>query len=349
MQRHPKHVEGGLPEDHLPSQRSDSGASSSLQDASSSPFLFAVPYLEKLAPAVALASTALDALTPAWLWLEPRVALCLSFWRQHRLNDLLPALAGLFLVFFGGYFVTLVAAVEAFRCGGYEATQRHVATLADQTRAAREASARDDSLDLDHDGVADVRRLNRRQLLSRKLLVVLRAVDPQVFSGALAGVYAGCLAVVAALRVRFARTVSLGIALGDIAQASLGPAAAPVVEKMLPKDYSKWVPVVVGYLFRLGGVSLAWVFERVVGAWHAAARGAQMFTRGFVVFLESRKIIPDVDETGPVFVGLATALAVLGFYVQASGLFMGPPFPFNVLLLPASLAEWLLVSAVGSA
>lgn len=46
--------------------------------------------------------------------------------------------------------------------------------------------------------------------------VMLRAVEPAQLHDALGGLYVGFLAVVAALRLQFARAIALGASIGDI-------------------------------------------------------------------------------------------------------------------------------------
>jgi hypothetical protein len=54
------------------------------------------------------------------------------------------------------------------------------------------------------------------QLVWRKVDVGLRAVEPAQLQEALGGLYMGFLAVVAALRLQFARAIALGASIGDI-------------------------------------------------------------------------------------------------------------------------------------
>jgi hypothetical protein len=191
-----------------------------------------------------------------------------------------------------------------------------------------------------------VYQISGKDLLSRKISVVLRSIDPVEIQTGLHGIWSGLLAVIATLKMRFAQGMTLGVSIGDVACASIGPHLARALARAAPSQ-EKWAPVVAKWVLRTMAVSMALFFFRVVTSFHAAVRGAQLFTRGLVVYLEKRKIIPDVDETGPIFVAISFVLAMTGFWWQVSSLFT-VPFPFNLLLLPLSIAESLLVMAMGN-
>lgn len=65
------------------------------------------------------------------------------------------------------------------------------------------------------------------------------------------------VAVVAALKLRFARAVALGNSLGDIAAGPVKRIVAPVLRFVLPQDYKKWAGPVVGTY--LDGIHTLWV------------------------------------------------------------------------------------------
>ena len=66
-----------------------------------------------------------------------------SILKPFRLDLLLPAFMGLIICFFGGSFVTTIAAVEAFRIVGYDSTLQCIRDLSDEFNAILEASKKD--------------------------------------------------------------------------------------------------------------------------------------------------------------------------------------------------------------
>ena len=155
------------------------------------------PYLDKATPALVAVGNLIDIVEPyffaavaylkhVWLILQP-----------YHPQEFLPAIAGFVLVFFGGNFFTLCAAIEAYRLVGFDDTKRALENIVHSYRLAREASKKDDELDEDGDGVADVKQINNKQLVMRKAAVVAKAVDPELVAEALTAIYGGLMAVVA--------------------------------------------------------------------------------------------------------------------------------------------------------
>jgi hypothetical protein len=70
------------------------------------------------------------------------------------------AIIGLIICFFGGLYPTLFAAAEAFRLCGWERTQGAIMDIYTETVTILEQSKKDDELDEDGDGVADVNDLS---------------------------------------------------------------------------------------------------------------------------------------------------------------------------------------------
>ncbi len=104
----------------------------------------------------------------------------------------------------------------------------------------------DDSRDDDNDGVPDVQQIDAKDLVTRKTLLFLKVtlsylshftfsqtVDPHRFTAAISGIQSGFLAVVAALKVQFAKVTPslLSLLFIDILQAiTLGNAIAEILE-----------------------------------------------------------------------------------------------------------------------
>ena len=245
------------------------------------------------------------------------------------------------LVFFGGNFFTLCAAVEAYRIVGFDDTKLALGKLYRSYKVAREASAKDDEVDEDGDGVADVKQIDKKELVLRKLGVVAKAVDPELVADAVSAINIGLMAVVATLRVKFAQCVTLGVSVGDIAHNLASTHLEPVLFELVPQDYKKWVSPSVKYGCKLAGVSLAWTLQMTISAFHSSSRGAQLFARGTLSYVVRHKYLKPsaVDEKGKVFNLFIVVFGFVGFWSQFwSGFNL--PFPLNILLLPVRLAEW---------
>lgn len=121
--------------------------------------------------------------------------------------DLLQAVLGLGLCFFGGGYCTSIAAVEAFALTGWPTTRAALVDVYEEAQLVYNASEEDDKKDDDRNGVADVRELNHPQaLVQRKLRIAAAAVrNPQKLAVAMGGLWSGWLAVQGVLRIQVYR------------------------------------------------------------------------------------------------------------------------------------------------
>eukprot|EP00388_Colpodella_angusta_P040050 GDKK01049085.1.p1 GENE.GDKK01049085.1~~GDKK01049085.1.p1 ORF type:complete len:127 (+),score=16.44 GDKK01049085.1:1-381(+) len=111
-------------------------------------------------------------------------------------------------------------------------------------------------------------------------------------------------------------------------------------------DLKAWAPIAADYSFRLIGVIVAWWLSRLITAFHAAVRGADMFVTQAVAIMHKKGYLsPEITVESPQISAFVGLIAFLGFYWQLSNGF-GIPFPLNVLLLPFTIAEWVLSTFV---
>jgi hypothetical protein len=265
--------------------------------------------------------------------------------RPYRLELLLPGICGLIMCFFGGSFLTLIAAVEAYRMCGYESTMICVNQLIEDFQKVADASKKDDERDDNNDGVKDVQQVAHRDLVKRKALLFLRTINPDRITAALTGINAGFLAVVATLKMKFAMTITLGNAIGGAVEPMAERYVLPVMERIMPADYKHWARPILQYSIRTTAVSVAWCVQRVISAFHSALRGGLMFSRNILEYLSAMGIYHLNHEETCVDELAGYGVALLGLLFQLSRGF-SLPFPLNLLLFPFTLIEYFLVWAV---
>jgi hypothetical protein len=167
------------------------------------------PYLKKVSPAVLQLIDLIEKLTPI---VEKLYAKAMELWAKiepYKPHLLAPAFMGFVMCFFGGSFLTLIAAVEAFNMCGYESTLACINMLIEDFQIVIKENEKDDKVDKDGDGVADVLQVSNTKLLTRKTLLLLKVVDPNRITLALSGITAGGMAVVAALKLRVSSQYNL--------------------------------------------------------------------------------------------------------------------------------------------
>jgi len=141
--------------------------------------------------------------------------------------------------------------------------------------------------------------------------------------------------------MEFARTIALGVAIGDVIANPFIKFFRPIITKAIPADYEKWVEIGIQYACKLFGFWIAIFVARMLAAVHSAMRGAKMFTTSFAVYA-ARRGYKHLSQGywDDIFAG---AVAILGVYWQVKAGFQ-LPFLLKLPLLPFILLEdWLFL------
>eukprot|EP00808_Paulinella_micropora_P025833 g439.t1 len=302
------------------------------------------PYADKIGPALTKLGELVDKLAPhivkCYDWIE-KMKLAT---KDHHPELLLQMAFGILLMFFGGSFVTTIACFEAVRMTGWSQMKKALESLWENYKKVEKASKEDDTRDDDGDGVADVRQISSQELVSRKLKLAITTCDPTSVSTALNGLYASSISVMAALRSKFARVVTLGATIGEALDPHAVKYLHPTLQAMVPKEHHKWIDFFIGYACRSIGVTIAWAFQRVISAVHSSLRGAFIFTEAFAEFT-AKKGYPVLAE-GYWDEGFAAVCALSGLSMQLSNWF-SLPWLLYLPLFPLVLLEKFLAYLVG--
>ena len=304
--------------------------------------------LTKLSPLVARMERVVDRYGPRAFTLGQRAHAYAVMLRAQLPKEFYTLLSGFVMVFFGGNFTALIAAVEAFRMSGWERMRTCLHSLGRITTDLIEESHRDDVIDADGDGVPDVQQISPSALLRRKLELALQRLDPKEVGEALNGVYAGAILVVAALKSRFAQAITLGNGIGSTLHGHVLRHLAPALATS-PETQRNWARAAAKYVCKVVGMFLAWAVQRIVSAFHSATRGAQLMTEGLLALCVRKKLFlaqldkdgdgePDIQPGSAAFQNISACIAAVGLLVQLRYKF-ALPFPLNVLLWPATVAE----------
>ena len=256
--------------------------------------------------------------------------------------DIMSAITGLGLTFFGGAYCASIAAVEAFKMTGWERTKAALQVIYADCVAVYDAQMADEAKDANGDGKADVLSLSGNALLSRKLAVAALAVkDPEKLSQAIGGLYTSWLAVQAVLRLEFAKTITLGVSIATLVTPTLQKWGVPVLAHVVPQPYHHWIPMIIANTARSIGVMFAWKLQEIVSAAHLALVGGLLFSRSLLRWARGRGYVKLTPEETIIDEVVGYGLAGLGFYTQLVYGF-GLPFPFNIIFWPLGIVEWYL-------
>lgn len=264
-------------------------------------------------------------------------------YEQYNPAAIVHMFTGFMLVFFGGFFVVSVALVEAFKQGGSDSLFQNIEILNEQIKAVHAAEEADDKVDDDGDGIPDVQQITKQELAQRKLRVALNAMDPFVVQAALGNLWTATLSACASVKLQFARTIALGVSIGNYLNRPVMRYIVPLVEAFTDKSYHKWYPAVSAYICRMIGASIAFQIQRILSTVSTAIRGGHMLIDGFSWFCETRGLT--YLSEGYLDDILVWFLVVFGIYSQLF-LFTYLPFIIKLLFFPAFLTEWILTTLV---
>lgn len=254
---------------------------------------------------------------------------------------------GLALCFFGGTFAAAIAAVEAWRQMGWQRSYRDVSIVYAQMRLVYDANEKDDMLDEDGNGIVDVDEIAPSDLAKRKLTLAMRTVEePDKLQTAMGSLWAAYLAVLATLRLQFARVAAMALGIAEMVSPPLLKMFSPPLQEALGSDLKHWVPTLITTVINIIAIGFAWYIQKVISAFYSGLRGGTMFANALFAFLEDRGWLAKmpcegVFKTPYLNEAVGYPVAAVGFYTQLRYGFT-LPFPLNLILLPLTIVQWLI-------
>lgn len=268
---------------------------------------------------------------------------------QKLPHDYFELITGLVLCLAGGFYPALFASIEAARLGGIETLVNACSDLSGEVLTIIEASKKDDAVDQDGDGVADVSQIDAEDYIIRKTELVLTKMNPEKVSVAISALYKVWLSVLAVLVVQFARVVTMSLTISEFVNKPINKYVVPALLPAFPKEYSKWVPVTLNWIVKAIAMSIAWYIQTVISALSSAMRGGLIVSRAIMKLAVKNgwEFVPKNHQDTNIDEYLAYGMCAFGFYFQFSMNFE-VPFPFNILLMPFELAEMFIKYQVAS-
>lgn len=259
---------------------------------------------------------------------------------------------GFALCFFGGTYVTSIAAIEAFRTLGGMKLWDSLTLVYDEMTKVKEVIRKDSVEDKDQDGTADIEALTSTQLAQRSLVLGMKTVEkPEVLQTALVFLWTSWISVLATLKLQFAQTIALALGTADILKFPAVIVFAPPLTLALGPDLKHWVDTIIDTSLKIIAVMFAWYIKMVVSAFYSGLRGGRMFADGLFKLLEEKDMLKDMPDylvpkpydPDKTYLDemIMYPLAAGGFLFQVMSGFM-LPFPLNLVFLPLNIIEWTL-------
>ncbi len=302
------------------------------------------PLLEKLQPVI-------DSITNYFSIVFPYVSHAsekiYNFYNSLPL-DIIYAIVGLLLVFFGGVYCLLIAAIETFYMTGYKQVKEGVLVLKEEFELIWKESKKDNEVDEDHDGIADVKQMTIKELALRKFLLFMQTCrDPQRVMNILTTIMTSFISVIAVLKVEFAKVIALGNMIGEALKRPANYLLVPSLACVIPPKFQKWIPALIELACKFVAITIAWIIQRVISSVQSAIRGGLLFSRRILNFLKEKGIFTSYSEEDYYDEALGWFVALFGIYFQLSYGFE-IPFLLKLFLFPLSWIESYLVWNVSS-
>jgi hypothetical protein len=289
--------------------------------------------------------------------------------------DAITAQIGMVYCFLGGYYPTLFSSLQAAKYCGWKVMVRAVSDLTDE--AIKVIDEMEDSGVLDGNNNNSDNEDGKNNLFLRQTHIVLKTVDPAKINTAAGALYTTWLGISSVLQREYARVISLSLTLSEGIETAANIFLLPALNLVTPKDYRRWVPVLLGWSAKVAAMKVAWRIERVLTAATSAIAGGAMVARSLTKILVRRKQrqqqqqtqqqqqsqrsmvlaysnttngtmddYDDDDETNLSFGEQVVGFAVggLGFYTQLETQYkqkfsFAVPFPVSLVTWPFDLAE----------
>jgi len=263
---------------------------------------------------------------------------------------------GAILCFFGGKYVVTIAAIEAFRTMGWQRAYADLMVCYEQGKLVASASAKDDKVDADGDGVADVDDITAAEFAQRKITLAMTTIkEPQKLQTAVGSLWAAYLAVLATLRMEFARTTALALAMVEMVEVPITKAIAPALVGALGSELKHWAKTIIHTTLAVFAIIFAWILQKIISAFYTGLRGGRMFSQGLVDLLNEKGLMEKIpfikkpfdpdDSVIDDLVGYVIAAA--GFTYQVVNWFT-VPFFIEIFLYPLDILELFLMWQVST-
>lgn len=291
--------------------------------------------------------------------------------------EAITAQIGLVYCFLGGYYPTLFSSLQAAKYCGWHIMVKAISELTEEAMVVideLEDSGVWDAGGYDNDG--NYVHQNPREAFLKQTHIVLTTVDPVKINTAAGALYTTWLGISTILRREYARVINLSLTLAEGMEGVGKVLVAPAMKLVIPQDYHRWVPVLLGWTAKAAAMRIAWRIERVLTAATSAIAGGALVARSITKLMQRRRKRPKrrrrkqkqsmvvannsytKEDTMDAIVNDEAELSVreqivgfavggLGFYTQMECQYRQRfsfvvPFPMSLVTWPFDLAErWI--------
>ncbi len=296
--------------------------------------------MEKIAPLINFFTAIFD-------FIAPYVSLVYGKFRKiyRRVPmDIFYACFGLLLAFFGGTFVLSLVVIETINNSSWDMIKYNaekvfydMKSLWKRYNEEHKAVERKESLI----------ETNPQELARKVDFFLVNCKDPKRIMDMISGIGTAFLSVLAVLNSNFAKVISLGTSIGEAFKRPANYILVPTFAYLLPKKYHHWIYPAINYSCKTVAISLAMIFQRIISSIQSGIRGGLMFSRRTLKYLNYKGYYKFDSEKSYLDEIIGWTIALIGVYFQIRNKF-ALFFPFNLILFPLLILEWILERFIGA-
>lgn len=199
----------------------------------------------------------------------------------------------------------------------------------------------------------DSERKRRNSVVLSSVYLAMVTINPHHFAQAVFVLNAGVLAVIATLKVQFAKTITLGNSISNFLEKPVMAVADPFVEAIFPSEVKQWGHFIIVLVLKFAAISVAWTLQKLIAAFHSSIRGGMWISRNLTNYLLVASIISDKHKItlqeyrSWIVYSLGYLFAACGLYFQLLHR-QALPLPFNYLFFPFLFTERVLIWVVNN-
>lgn len=258
------------------------------------------------------------------------------------------------LVFFGGQFALTIMAIQAFQMTGSNVIEKSLKQMKEQFGHAmlkfqNDPDARE-LFDANRDGVVTLEEVSNAIFStfseesravrdkSRKLIsICLRCIDPEQLTEAFRGFMMGSLAIIATLRSKLAKCISIGTKVGEYIAVFLRSRTEKALYQAYP-EHKKWVDQGLRASSSLIGIIVSFTLMKVINSFNCALQGSQALTGIMLEAAHKRGRLMSIRSSDNSAQALTLAMVFVGVMSQIKNGFQLPWY-LKLIMFPVIISE----------
>jgi hypothetical protein len=255
--------------------------------------------------------------------------------------DIVYAILGLTLAFFGGTYALSLVVIETIYNSSWQTIRYNGEKLYIELKALWKRYKEENRSVVNNDGEA-----SNVEMTKKIDFFLVNCKEPKKIMDMITSIGQTLISVLAVLSSDFAKDIALGTSIGEAFKRPANYFLVPTLAYTMPKKYHHWIYPFINYTCKTIAISLALLLGRIISTIQSGIRGGLMFSRRTLKYLTVKGYYKFDCEKSYIDEFIGWSIAAVGIYFQIRNRFV-VPFPMNLVLIPLSFVEFMLGLFVG--